>query len=95
MPRIAIPKLRDDRPPVEYRVRLDPALNDELLQYQRLYVQTYGQEIEPKDLIEPIVRRFLGNDRAFRQFRKRKPRDTPAPSTPRPSNNGTLHPASP
>ncbi len=58
MDKIALPKLRDDRPPVEYRVRLDPALNDELLFYRRHYMQTYGQEIEPKDLLEPIVRRF-------------------------------------
>lgn len=70
MSRIAIPKVRDDRPPIEYRVKLDPSLNDELLLYRRLYVQTYGQEIEAKDLLEPIVRRFLASDRLFRKFRK-------------------------
>jgi len=84
MSRIAIPKVRDDRPPVEYRVRLDPSLNDELLLYRGLYVQTYGQEIEAKNLLEPILRRFLATDRAFRQFRKtqgRKPTSAPASST--------------
>ncbi len=73
MPTIALPKLRDDRPPVEYRVRLDPGLNEDLLLYRRLYVQTYGQEIEPKDLLEPIVRRFLATDRSFRKFKKQHP----------------------
>lgn len=70
MSRIAIPKVRDDRPPVEYRVKLDPRLNDELLLYRRLYVQAYGQEIDAKDLLEPIVRRFLASDRLFRKFKK-------------------------
>lgn len=85
MSRIAIPKVRDDRPPVEYRVRLDPGLNDELLLYRQLYVQTYGQEIEAKDLMEPILRRFLTTDRAFRQFRKmqaRRPASASALSAP-------------
>ena len=70
MPRIAIPPVRDDRPAAEYRVRLDPKLNDELLLYGRLYQQAYGQPIEPKDLLEPIVRRFLATDREFRRFRR-------------------------
>ncbi len=70
MPRIAIPKVRDDRTPVEYRLRLDPALHDDLELYRKLYVQTYGQEVETKDLLEPILRRFLAGDRGFRQFRR-------------------------
>lgn len=81
MSKIAIPKVRDDRPPVEYRVRLDPALKDELLLYRQLYVQTYGQEIEAKDLLEPILRRFLATDRAFRQFRKTQTRRPASVST--------------
>jgi hypothetical protein len=79
MSRIAIPKVRDDRPAVEYRVKLEPSLNDELLQYRRLYVQTYGQEIEAKDLLEPIVRRFLASDRLFRKFKKQNGRGAPSP----------------
>ena len=89
MPRIAIPKVRDDRPPVEYRVKLDPSLNDELLLYRGLYVQTYGQEIEPRDLLEPIVRRFLAADRSFRKFKKQHGSNSPslpAPSAPSRSN---------
>jgi hypothetical protein len=81
MATIALPKLRDDRPAVEYRVRLHPALNDELLLYRQLYVRAYGQDIEVKDLLEPILRRFLATDRAFRQFRKtqvNKPASAPA-----------------
>jgi len=70
MSRLTIPKVRDDRPPVEYRLRLDPALNDDLELYRRLYVQTYGQEVETKDLLEPILRRFLASDREFRRFKK-------------------------
>lgn len=70
MPRLAIPQVRDDRSPVEYRIRLDPATHDDLLLYQRLYERTYAQKIEPKDLIEPILRRFLANDRAFRRFKR-------------------------
>ena len=84
MGRIAIPKVRDDRPAIEYRVRLEPGLNDELLRYRQLYVQTYGQEIEAKDLIEPIVRRFLSTDRAFRQFRKTQARKPPPAALPTP-----------
>jgi len=70
MARLAIPKVRDDRAPVEYRLRLDPALNDDLELYRKLYTQTYGQEVEAKDLLEPILRRFLANDRGFRQFKR-------------------------
>lgn len=70
MPRLSIPKVRDDRPPIEYRLRLDPALHDELELYRKLYAQTYGQEIEAKDLLEPILRKFLASDRSFRAFRK-------------------------
>ena len=82
MAHITIPKVRDDRPPVEYRVRLDPSLNDELLLYRQLYVRTYGQEIEPKDLLEPIVRRFLAADRSFRRFKKQHAGKPPSPPTP-------------
>ena len=81
MAQIAIPKVRDDRPAVEYRVKLDPSLNDELLFYRQLYVRTYGQEIEAKDLLEPIVRRFLAADRSFRKF-KRQHADKSASSPP-------------
>ncbi len=70
MSRIAIPKVRDDRPAVEHRVRLDPSVNEQLLLYRELYVQTYRQQIETKDLLEPIVRRFLATDRAFQKFRR-------------------------
>lgn len=70
MSRMAIPKVRDDRTPVEYRLRLDPTLNDELELYRQLYVKTYGQEVETKDLLEPILRRFLANDRGFRQYKR-------------------------
>ena len=82
MAHIAIPKVRDDRPAVEYRVKLDPSLNDELLLYRQLYVRTYGQNIEAKDLLEPIVRRFLAADRSFRKFKRQhtgKPVSSPPP----------------
>ena len=83
MARISIPRVRDDRDSTEYRLRLDPQLNDDLLAYRQFYIRTYGQEIEPKDLLEPIIRRFFANDRGFRQF-KRKGGRTPsaAPATP-------------
>lgn len=72
MPGIAIPKVRDDRSPVEYRIKLDPKVNDDLLLYQKLYKQTYGQEIEARELLEPIIHRFLDNDRGFRKFRRQQ-----------------------
>ena len=70
MPRIAIPKVRDDRSPTEYRVKLDPSVHDDLMLYHQLYEKTYGQQIETKDLLEPIISRFLANDRGFRRFKK-------------------------
>lgn len=70
MARLSIPKVRDDRDPVEYRLRLEPRLNDELAMYRQLYVRTYGQDVETKDLLEPILRRFLATDREFRRFKK-------------------------
>ena len=82
MSRLAIPKVRDDRPAIEYRVKIDPSLNDELLLYRTLYVQSYGQEIEAKDLLEPIVRRFLASDRLFRKFKKQNGRSATSPQTP-------------
>ena len=85
MPRIAIPKVRDDRPAVEYRVRLDPKLNDEPLLYGRLYQAAYGQPIKPKDLLEPILRRFLATDRQFRRFRKADGRQQNAPAVVEPT----------
>jgi len=88
MARLSIPKVRDDRDPVEYRLRLEPRLNDELTLYRQLYTRTYGQEVETKDLLEPILRRFLATDREFRRFKKQggggtdintlKPKTTPA-----------------
>lgn len=82
MSRLAIPKVRDDRPAIECRVRLDPSLNDELLLYRTLYVQSYGQEIEAKDLLEPILRRFLASDRVFRKFKKQNARSAHPPHLP-------------
>lgn len=82
MSRLAIPKVRDDRPAIEYRVKIDPSLNDELLLYRALYVQSYGQEIEAKDLLEPIVRRFLASDRVFRKFKKQNIRAGHSPHAP-------------
>ena len=82
MSRLAIPKVRDDRPAIEYRVKIDPSLNDELLLYRTLYVQSYGQEIEAKDLLEPIVRRFLASDRVFRRFKKQNGRAATSPQVP-------------
>lgn len=70
MARLSIPKVRDDRDPVEYRLRLEPRLHDELMLYRQLYVRTYGQEVEAKDLLGPILRRFLATDREFRRFKK-------------------------
>lgn len=72
MARLSIPKVRDDRDPVEYRLRLEPRLNDELVMYRQLYVRTYGQEVETKDLLEPILRRFLATDREVRRFKKQR-----------------------
>lgn len=70
MARLSIPKVRDDRDPVEYRLRVEPRLNDELTLYRQLYIRTYGQDVETKDLLEPILRRFLATDREFRRFKK-------------------------
>lgn len=81
MPRIAIPKVRDDRKPVEYRIKLAPEVDDQLQLYCRLYTQTYGQQVEARDLLEPIVRRFLENDRGFKRF-KRQQAQSQAPSKP-------------
>lgn len=82
MSKIAIPKVRDDRPPAEYRVKLDPGLNDELLQYRQLYVQTYGQEIDAKDLLEPMLRKFLASDRMLRKFKKQTSKTNALPPRP-------------
>ena len=70
MPRIAIPKVRDDRKPVEYRIRLDPEVDDQLQLYRKFYTQTYNQQIEAKDLLTPIICRFLDNDRGFAAFKR-------------------------
>ena len=87
MPHIAIPKVRDDRGPVEYRIKLDPKTNDDLLLYRELYQRTYGQRIDAKDLLEPIIRRFLDNDRGFRKFKKQQS----GPSTPPPAPSPAHH----
>lgn len=81
MARLAIPKVRDDRDPVEYRLRIEPHVNDELQLYRQLYIRTYGQEVETKDLLEPILCRFLATDRGFRRFKKEVGRDTNKPKT--------------
>ena len=70
MPRIAIPKVRDDRKPTEYRIRLDPEVDSQLQLYRELYTQTYGQQIEAKDLLAPIICRFLETDRGFAAFKR-------------------------
>ena len=82
MARISIPRVRDDRDSTEYRLRLDPQLNDDLLAYRQFYIRTYGQEIEPKDLLEPIIRRFFANDRGFRQLKRKGGRPSSAAPAP-------------
>lgn len=75
MARMAIPKIRDDRKSVEYRIRLEPEVDDQLQLYRKLYTGSYGQQIETKELLEPIIRRFLAADRAFQKFKKHKSKE--------------------
>ena len=99
MARIAIPKIRDDRKPVEYRVRLDPQMDDQLQLYRKLYIQTYGQQIEAKDLLAPVISRFLETDRGFKDFKRRlkqtKPGSKPMTKTPPPEASPGALPGGP
>lgn len=59
-----------DAPERKVRLRLPGRLATELDEYQSLYVQTHGHEIDMAALIEGILDQFLGSDRFFQRRRQ-------------------------
>ena len=59
-----------DRTPVKLTVHLAPELNQALLEYARLYDETYGRKEDVQDLVPAMLSSFLEGDREFQRYRK-------------------------
>lgn len=69
---LKLPKL-PKRTPVKINIVLNPATHDAMVDYARIYKETYGNKESIEELIPYIVESFLGNDRAFKKARKGSP----------------------
>lgn len=54
-------------------LNLDADLSEELDRYRGAYVAEYGGEIDVETLIPNMLRSFMENDRAFKQWKKANP----------------------
>lgn len=69
MGNLKLPKL-PNRIPVRLTVNVAPDLHLALLDYGRLYAETYGREESIAELVPAILAAFLESDRAFSRRRK-------------------------
>lgn len=59
-----------DRTPVKLTIGVLPDLHQALVDYARIYAETYGREEPVTELIPAILSAFLESDRAFLQSRR-------------------------
>jgi len=68
-PALRIGKLPDLKP-VKMTIQVEPETHRMLEDYARLYVQSYGEEIEPAALVPSMLASFLASDNGFKKARK-------------------------
>jgi len=59
-----------DRTPVKLTASFAPADHADLALYAQLYAETYGETVEPANLVPSIVRAFLAGDAAFKKAKR-------------------------
>lgn len=58
------------RTPVKINIVLNPETHDAMVDYSRIYEETYGSKESIEELIPYIVACFLDNDHTFKRARK-------------------------
>ena len=58
------------RTPVKINIVLDPKTHGAMVDYARIYEETYGSKESIEELIPFIIASFLNNDHAFKKSRK-------------------------
>lgn len=58
------------RTPVKINIVLNPITHDAMLDYARIYEETYGNKESIEELIPFMITAFLDNDHAFKRAKK-------------------------
>lgn len=58
------------RTPVKINIVLDPETHSSMVDYARIYEETYGSKENIEELIPFMIAAFLDNDHAFKKSRK-------------------------
>uniref|UniRef100_A0A2A4YNM9 Transposase n=1 Tax=OCS116 cluster bacterium TaxID=2030921 RepID=A0A2A4YNM9_9PROT len=60
------------RTPVKINIVLNPETHEAIVDYARIYEETYGSKESIEELIPYIIANFLDNDHVFKRARKDK-----------------------
>jgi hypothetical protein len=71
MAKLKLSRVPDDKP-VRLTVKLPRAVHLDLIAYGELLGDGTGQVVEPRNLIPPMLARFMSTDRAFLKARREK-----------------------
>ena len=70
MAKLKIAALQDERP-IKVTVELPAAVHRDLVAYAEALKRENGQTVsDPRQLIAPMLKRFMATDRAFKRFRR-------------------------
>ena len=58
------------RTPVKINIILNPETHDAMIDYARIYEETYGNKESIEELIPFMIASFLDNDHSFKKMRK-------------------------
>ncbi|OAN70172.1 small protein [Jannaschia sp. EhC01] len=84
MTKLKLSAIPDDKP-VKLSVELPADVHRDLTDYARVLGNQIDQELEPAQLIAPMIARFIATDRGFAKARKA------AETTPLPNPPGKTH----
>lgn len=60
------------RTPIKINIVLNPETHEAMVDYARIYEETYGSKESLEELIPFMIAGFLDNDHAFKKARKQK-----------------------
>lgn len=72
MTKLKLSTIQDEKP-VKITVTLSAALHRNLTAYAEILARDSGKDIEPDQLIPPMLEKFISSDRGFRRQRKAQP----------------------
>ena len=58
------------RTPIKINIVLNPETHEAMVDYARIYEETYGSKESIEELIPFIIAGYLNNDHAFKKMRK-------------------------